>query len=56
MTLNAPSQMVFIIAVIIAVIAILGALVAIPFVTAYAFWILVLAFIVLAGGVLMKGA
>ena len=56
MTLNAPSQMVFIIAVVIAIIAILGVLIAIPFVTAYAFWILVLAFIVLAGGVLMKGA
>lgn len=56
MTLNAPSQVVFIIAVILAVLAVLGALVSIPFVTAYAFWILVLGFIVLAGGVLMKGA
>lgn len=56
MTLNAPSQVVFIIAVIIAVLAVLGALVTIPFVTTYAFWILVLGFIVLAGGVLMKGA
>ena len=56
MTLNAPSQVVFIIAVILAVLAILGALVTIPFVSAYAFWILVLGFIVLAGGVLMKGA
>jgi hypothetical protein len=56
MTLNAPSQVVFIIAVIIAVLAILGVLVTIPFVSAYAFWILVLGFIVLAGGVLMKGA
>jgi heme/copper-type cytochrome/quinol oxidase subunit 1 len=56
MTLNAPTQIVFIIAVVIAIIAVLGALVAIPFVSAYAFWILVLGFIVLAGGVLMKGA
>ncbi|MDP1732618.1 MAG: hypothetical protein Q8L54_15875 [Devosia sp.] len=56
MTLNAPSQVVFIIAVIIAIIAVIGVLVTIPFVSAYAFWILVLAFIVLAGGVLMKGA
>lgn len=56
MNLSAPSQMVFIIAVIIAIIAILGVLVAIPFVSQYAFWILLLGFIVLAGGVLMTGA
>ena len=55
MTLSAPSQMVFIIAVVIAIIAIRGVLVAIPFVTQYAFWILVLAFVVLAGGCLLKG-
>jgi hypothetical protein len=47
--------MVFIIAVVIAIIAILGVLIAIPFVTQYAFWILVLAFVVLAGGCLLKG-
>lgn len=56
MTLNAPSQMVFIIAVVIAIVAVLGYFVAIPFVSTYAFWILVLGFVVLAGGVLMKGA
>ncbi|MHB1110143.1 MAG: hypothetical protein ACYCZU_07500 [Devosia sp.] len=52
MTLNAPSQTVFIIAII----AVVGYFVVIPFVTTYAFWILVLAFVVLAGGVLMRGA
>ncbi|HEY0920983.1 hypothetical protein [Devosia sp.] len=55
MNLSAPSQAVFWISVIIAVIAILGVLVSIPFVTAYAFWVLLLAFIVLAGGCLMRG-
>ena len=55
MNLNAPSQTLFIIAVILAVLALLGVLVAIPFVSAYAFWILLLGFIVVAGGVLMKG-
>lgn len=55
MNLSAPSQVVFWIAVIIAIIAILGMLVAIPFVTQYAFWILLLGFIVLAGGCLMRG-
>jgi len=56
MTLNAPSQMVFIIAVIIAIVAVIGYFVVIPFVSTYAFWILVLGFVVLAGGVIMKGA
>ena len=48
--------MIFIIAVVIAIIAIIGALVTIPFVSAYAFWILVLAFVILAGACLMRGA
>ena len=56
MTLSAPTQMIFIIAVVIAIIAIIGALVTIPFVSAYAFWILVLAFVILAGACLMRGA
>jgi hypothetical protein len=56
MTLNAPKQIVFIIAVVLAVLAVLGVLVTIPVVTAYAFWILVVAFVVLAGGVMMKGS
>lgn len=54
MNLNAPTQIIFIIAVVLAVLALLGALVSIPFVSAYAFWILLIGFIVLAGGVLMK--
>ncbi len=57
MTLNAPSQTMFIVAVVIAVIALLGAIVGtIPFISAYAFWILIVAFIVLAAAVMMKGA
>ena len=55
MTLNAPKQIVFIIAVVLAVLAVLGYFVAIPFVSLYAFWILAIGFIVLAGGVVMKG-
>lgn len=56
MNLNAPSQVVFWIAVVIAVLAIIGALVpTIPVIGPYAFWVAILAFIVLGGGVLMKG-
>lgn len=56
MELNAPKQIVFIIAVVIAIVALLGVLVTIPVVTAYAFWLMLLAFVILAGGVLIKGA
>jgi Na+(H+)/acetate symporter ActP len=56
MNLNAPSQTLFIVAVVIAVVALLGAIIAIPFVSAYAFWILLLAFIILVAGVMMKGS
>jgi hypothetical protein len=49
--------MMFIIAVVIAILAVIGALVpTIPILGAYAFWILVLAFVILAGACLMRGA
>jgi hypothetical protein len=56
MNLSAPSQIVFIIAVVIAIIALIGYFVVIPFISAYAFWILLLAFVILAGACLMRGA
>jgi len=56
MNLNAPSQVVFWIAVVLAVLAIIGYFApTIPVIGAYAFWVAILAFIVLAGGVLMRG-
>ncbi|HEV2514268.1 MAG TPA: hypothetical protein VGV07_03400 [Devosia sp.] len=56
MTLNAPSQTMFIVAVVIAVVALIGQLFSIAFIGTYAFWILIVAFIVLAAAVMMKGA
>jgi len=57
MTLSAPTQMMFIIAVVIAIIAIIVLFVpTIPILGGYAFWILVLAFVILAGACLMRGA
>jgi hypothetical protein len=56
MNLSAPSQTMFIIAVVVAIIAIIGVFISIPFISAYAFWILVLAFVILAGACLMRGA
>ena len=55
-TLSAPSQVYFLISLAFVIIAILGALVIIPVVTKYAFWIAILGYIVLALGCLMKGA
>ncbi len=56
MNLNAPTQIVFWIAVVIAVLAIVGTFVAIPVISAYAFWVAILAFVILAGGTLMRNA
>jgi hypothetical protein len=53
--LSAPSQVVFLVSLALAIIAVLGALVIIPVVTKYAFWIAVLAYVVLALGNIMKG-
>jgi hypothetical protein len=49
--LSAPSQPIFLVSLALAVIAVLGALV----ITQYAFWIAVLAYLVLALGVIMRG-
>jgi hypothetical protein len=48
MSLHAPSKAWFIASLIIAVIAVLGTLSPIPYITAYAIWIAILAYIVLA--------
>lgn len=55
MTLSAPTMPVFAIAVILALLAVIATFVAIPFVTQYAFWVAVVAFIVLAAGCLFRG-
>jgi len=54
-TLNAPSQLLFLISLALAIIAILGALVIIPVVTKFAFWVAILGYVVLALGCLLKG-
>jgi hypothetical protein len=53
--LNAPSRITFLVSLAIAIIALLGALVIIPVVTQYAFWLAILAYVVLALGVILKG-
>ena len=53
--LNAPKKVTFWIAVIIAIVGVISALVVIPILSPIAFWIVVVAFVVLMLGNLIKG-
>ena len=56
LNLSAPTQLIFIIAVVLAVIALIGYFVpTIAIIGTYAFWIMTAAFVVLAAGVLFRG-
>jgi len=55
MNLSAPKQLTFWLALILGVLGILGTFVTIPFATTYAFWLLVVGFVLLALGNLMEG-
>jgi hypothetical protein len=55
MRLNAPTKMVFMISLILAVIALLGHFVLIPYATAYQFWIAIAGYAVLAAACVLKG-
>ena len=55
MNLSAPTQPVFLIAVILAALAVLSTFVVIPVVTINAFWIAIIAFLILVVGNLAKG-
>jgi len=54
MRLNAPTQMVFLISLILAVLALIGHFVLIPYVTAYQFWVAIVAYGVLAAACVLK--
>ncbi|WP_367714885.1 hypothetical protein AB2N04_13100 [Nitratireductor sp. GISD-1A_MAKvit] len=55
MTLNAPTKIVFLLSLVIAVIAVIAAFNLLSFVPIPAFWIMTLAYILLVGGSLLKG-
>lgn len=55
MKLSKPKNITFLIALILGVLAIIGNFVAIPVISAYAFFILAVGFILLVLGVLVKG-
>jgi hypothetical protein len=53
--LNAPTQVIFLISLVIAAVAVLSVLVRIPNVSPHAVWIAIIAYIVLALGCVLKG-
>lgn len=55
MQLSAPKQITFWIAVVIALIGIVASFVTIPFLSGFAFWIVVLAFVLLAAANMLEG-
>ena len=55
MQLKTPTNLVFWITVVLAALGFIGAFVAIPFVSGAAFWFILIAFVVLALGVTVKG-
>jgi hypothetical protein len=56
MNLSAPTMPIFLVSLVLAVLALIGHFVAIPFVSMYQFWIAIVAYIVIAVGCVMKGA
>lgn len=55
MKLNAPKKVTWLVAVVLGVLGILAFFVTIPFVSAYAFWFVVVAFVLLALATYLKG-
>lgn len=57
MKLNAPTQLIFVIALVLAVAALIGFLApSVAIIGLYSFWIMTVAFVVLAAGVMFRGA
>jgi hypothetical protein len=55
MNLSPPTTAVFIISAILAVLAIIGTFVALPFISPHAFWVAIIAYVILAVGNLFRG-
>ena len=54
MKLSAPKQITWIIALVVGLLGILGSLVTIPVISAYAFWLVVIAFVILIAATFLK--
>lgn len=54
MNLHAPAMWIFVVSLVLAILAMLGQLIHIQFVSAYPVWVAILAYVVLAAGTLVK--
>jgi len=55
MKLNAPKQIVWLISILLGVLGLIGQLVTVPYLTAYAFWLVLVGLVLLALGNILKG-
>ncbi|MEE8633952.1 MAG: hypothetical protein V3S93_05685, partial [Methyloceanibacter sp.] len=55
MSLSPPTTIVFVISVVLAALAIIGAFIPIPVITDQGFWVMVVAFVILACGNIFRG-
>ncbi len=55
MNLSAPKNLTFWVAVVVAIVGVIASLVTIPVLSGFAFWLVVIAFIILAAGNLVDG-
>lgn len=56
MSLSAPTKIVFLLAVIVAILSLISAVgIVVPVIGAYSYWVLVAAFVILAAGNLLNG-
>lgn len=55
MKLSAPTQIVWIIAIVVGIVGVLASLVSIPVLSGFAFWIVVIAWLILVASTAMKG-
>ena len=54
MNLHTPSLAIFVVSLVFAVLALIGHVVLLPFITLYGFWVAIIAYAILAMGVVMK--
>jgi hypothetical protein len=55
MSLSPPTTVVFVISIILALLAVIGNFVAIPFITEHGFWVAIVAYVILACGNIFRG-
>ena len=54
MNLHAPSTILFTISLVLAILALIGHVILLPFVSIYGFWVAIIAYVILAFAVVMK--